>query len=211
MSLDQVKELIEKGLTNAAIAEAVNLSIRQVQRLKRRLLETPVRLPKTTGALVKLLQKKAAQGDLVAIRTLLKEYKTTTDTEEKIPTFPWWFFWLSEEEQELGHALVTRAEQRQQRHPHKTHPTLGEIEALISAEEPPSPSAPPLSIETPTPQDNPPKGSTDAKDSQPPTSAVGDTLEGEETSPPEELPPSPLVNHTRKVNQRGGLRILKEK
>ena len=75
MKLEEIKELAEKGLTNAAIAGAVNLSIRQVQRLKRRLLEPATKPPKTIKALLKILQKKAAQGDLVAIRTLLKEYR----------------------------------------------------------------------------------------------------------------------------------------
>lgn len=222
MGLDQIKELTEKGLTNAAIAEVVNLSIRQVQRLKRRLLETPVKLPKTSEALIKLLQKKAAQGDLIAIRTLLKEYATTDQEEEKIPTFPWWFFWLAQEERNLAHALIARAEQRQQGWPHKARrPILSDIEAMAEAEK---------REDTPTPPSSPSRGSTSEEAPKPSALEVGNTPgESDQThshlvNTPEgrELPPSPLVKHEKVCpilhetieenrNRKGGLQILKEK
>ncbi len=156
MKLDEIKDMVERGLTNTAIAQAVNLSIRQVQRLKRKLLETPVKLPKTTAQLVKLLRKKAAQGDIHAIKLLLKDFKNfeakeketeLTNAEHQVRV-AWHFLRdsLNEDDQKTLLELLRRAVER----------------------ETPSPSAPPLSVETPTPLSSPSQGSTGEGDPKPP-------------------------------------------
>lgn len=68
--LERVKELLDQGRKNEDIARETGLSVRQVQRYKATLASIP-EVPKTREQLLEILQKKARQGDLHAIRILL--------------------------------------------------------------------------------------------------------------------------------------------
>lgn len=178
MRLDEVKELVEKGLTNAAIASAVSMSIRQVQRLKRRLLEAPVKLPKTTGQLIKLLQKKAAQGDLHSIKTLLKEYKETKDNTAADPVK------FNEAERQKVKALLKELVNLDDDHyedllkylrtQKRSTVLLEHLRTQNSSKEGQETTSKDLhQVKTPTPPSLPSQGSTGEEDPKPSAPAVG--------------------------------------